>query len=641
MFAQIESFKKKADSLLLVLPKIKYIERVDALNQVAEYLRFYSTDSSVSFANEALQLADSIGYKKGIADAKLWIGYGFDHEAKYDLAFDYESQALRIYQELNDKRGLAMANNLIGLIFRRQEKIDQSRNYILESLKYYEELGDEENVAVIEVNIGILKQKEKKYEEALPYMQKALPTLRKYNRVDFIGGCLFYIGETYEYLSKYDSASFYYRSCIQYSIESNNRRFIATVSYKYGRLLLTLKKNKEAKEIAELGLKASQEGGFQNEKKNMFELFSKIYSLEENFEKALYYYQSYATLNDSIIKSSTGSNIQNLQLKLENERKQAEFDRLKAESNQRKFFLYSLIILLSFGAFTIAVLINRFRIKSKSEIELRQKNLQIQRTLREEEALRVEAERLRHRAEEANKIKSEFLAIAAHDIKNPIQSILGFTQLMLNESTTTKEQKEGINIIRNATNRILDLVNNLLKSAELENEHLQLSLTETNLSDILKAVIEDNLAYAATKSISIEVQVENNLYSIADPLYIRDVFENLLSNAIKYSPLGKKVMVVASLKQPEMNENNQKIRIQFVDEGLGIRPSEMERLFGKFQRLSARPTGGESSTGLGLSIVKKIVDLHHAKIWVKSKGEGSGSTFFLEMNAISIQEPPA
>jgi signal transduction histidine kinase len=110
---------------------------------------------------------------------------------------------------------------------------------------------------------------------------------------------------------------------------------------------------------------------------------------------------------------------------------------------------------------------------------------------------------------------------------------------------------------------------------------------------------------------------------------IREAIDNLISNAIKYSPIGGKITVVVS------HEHSNTI-IRIADEGAGLSPEDLGRLFGRFQRLSAKPTAGESSTGLGLSIVKRIIDMHGGKVTADSDGPGRGSTFTVALPATEM-----
>jgi signal transduction histidine kinase len=110
---------------------------------------------------------------------------------------------------------------------------------------------------------------------------------------------------------------------------------------------------------------------------------------------------------------------------------------------------------------------------------------------------------------------------------------------------------------------------------------------------------------------------------------MREAIDNLISNAIKYSPIGGKIAVL-------VNREQNKTVIRIADEGAGLSPEDLGRLFGRFQRLSAKPTAGESSTGLGLSIVKRIIDMHGGEVTAQSGGPGQGSTFTVTLPATEL-----
>jgi signal transduction histidine kinase len=122
------------------------------------------------------------------------------------------------------------------------------------------------------------------------------------------------------------------------------------------------------------------------------------------------------------------------------------------------------------------------------------------------------------------------------------------------------------------------------------------------------------------------VSAPSNIVTMCDTDRIREAIDNLLSNAIKYSPIGGKISVAVTHE-----DDNTVIRV--ADQGAGLSPEDLGRLFGRFQRLSAKPTAGESSTGLGLSIVKRIIDMHGGEVAAKSDGPGQGSTFTIFLPA--------
>jgi signal transduction histidine kinase len=148
-----------------------------------------------------------------------------------------------------------------------------------------------------------------------------------------------------------------------------------------------------------------------------------------------------------------------------------------------------------------------------------------------------------------------------------------------------------------------------------------------DIAALVGEVADANQPSAANKQQTIAVSAPPNFVTMCDADRMREAIDNLVSNAIKYSPIGGKIRLVVS------HENNSTI-IRIADQGAGLSPEDLGRLFGRFQRLSAKPTAGESSTGLGLSIVKRIIDMHGGQVTADSAGPGQGSTFTVVLPAI-------
>jgi signal transduction histidine kinase len=183
--------------------------------------------------------------------------------------------------------------------------------------------------------------------------------------------------------------------------------------------------------------------------------------------------------------------------------------------------------------------------------------------------------------------------------------------------------------ISQASTQMFSLVTNLLTVNSAEQGLLKPTLSKTNVGAILHTVCEQFKEFAAVKNITLRIDASQSevLNAIADEQMLREVLENLLSNAVKYSPHGKNVFV-------RMKAGNDAVRVEVQDEGQGISEEDRKKLFGKFSRLSARPTGGEHSTGLGLSIVKTMVEAMNGRVWCESEvGDGllTGATFIVEL----------
>jgi signal transduction histidine kinase len=141
--------------------------------------------------------------------------------------------------------------------------------------------------------------------------------------------------------------------------------------------------------------------------------------------------------------------------------------------------------------------------------------------------------------------------------------------------------------------------------------------------------VEANQPLATNKQQTIVVTAPPHLATMCDIDRIREAIDNLASNAIKYSPIGGRISVLVS-------HDEASIIIRVTDQGAGLSPEDLGRLFGRFQRLSAKPTAGESSTGLGLSIVKRIIDMHGGEVTAESEGPGKGSTFSITLPAAEM-----
>jgi signal transduction histidine kinase len=227
------------------------------------------------------------------------------------------------------------------------------------------------------------------------------------------------------------------------------------------------------------------------------------------------------------------------------------------------------------------------------------------------------------RLQRANGFKNEILGTVAHDLKNPLGVILGRTE-MLTELISTGASKEGITSqidhIRDATKRLTSMVDHLISDAMADAFDITIRREPVDIAALVTDVADANQPLAVNKQQTINVSAPSNIVTMCDTDRIREAIDNLLSNAIKYSPIGGRISVVVTHE-----DDNTVIRV--ADEGAGLSPEDLGRLFGRFQRLSAKPTAGESSTGLGLSIVKRIIDMHGGEVTANSDGPGQGSTF--------------
>jgi signal transduction histidine kinase len=268
-------------------------------------------------------------------------------------------------------------------------------------------------------------------------------------------------------------------------------------------------------------------------------------------------------------------------------------------------------------------------------VDLNGANLEISRQLeilgeqsREIEMSNATLQEQNETLETLNQEKNELMAIVAHDLKNPIAAIRGLADLVHSGMIEQDETPPVLGQIVQTSDRMLELVKNLLDVNRLESGGIQMSIVSFDILPVIHSMQAQYEQQAKSKNIHIFVHNTATVSTVlADEQAVIQVLDNLISNAVKYSPHGKQVFV-------RVLRNAQNVRVEVQDEGEGISEADMTKLFGKFARLSARPTGGEHSTGLGLSIVKKMVEAMNGRVWCESE-LGKGATFIVKLPSVS------
>ena len=234
------------------------------------------------------------------------------------------------------------------------------------------------------------------------------------------------------------------------------------------------------------------------------------------------------------------------------------------------------------------------------------------------------------RLRRSNEFKNEVLGTVAHDLRNPLGVIMGRAELM-NELVTIEpapieKLRDQLAHIRASAGQLSEMVNDLISDAMMDAHNIAIRHEQVDLVPMLGEIVSASRAQAEKKGQSIQLMSPPHQLWNCDPDRLREAIDNLVSNAIKYSPVGGQIELM-------MNVDVEHIVIRVKDQGPGLSEEDISRVFGRFQRLSARPTGGESSTGLGLSIVKRIVELHGGRIGAESAGPGRGAIFTIRLPA--------
>jgi signal transduction histidine kinase len=231
-----------------------------------------------------------------------------------------------------------------------------------------------------------------------------------------------------------------------------------------------------------------------------------------------------------------------------------------------------------------------------------------------------------------NSQKDDFLGMAAHDLKNPLMSIRDLAQAIEAGGLNSTDTREFAGLIHTSADRMFALIKDLLNTNAIEQGGIKVAQELFDMNMLMQNIIATYSRQAEAKSISIRFTQDppgQAIFCFADPSLTLQVMDNIVSNAIKYSPAGKNVLIRV-IRQPIRF-----VRVEVQDEGQGLTEEDKRKLFGRFTKLSARPTAGEHSTGLGLSIAKNLVELMNGRIWCESEVD-NGATFIVELPSRAV-----
>lgn len=245
------------------------------------------------------------------------------------------------------------------------------------------------------------------------------------------------------------------------------------------------------------------------------------------------------------------------------------------------------------------------------------------RKIASEELSRVYARerKARDEAEEANRAKDFFLAVVSHELRSPLNAILGWTKILLTKQLDQETRRNALETIEKSARSQAKLIEDLIDSARVSSGKLRLEFRTINLFEIIKTVYNLQTPAAQTKKIKLQFSADReNIQVFGDPMRLQQVFTNLLSNALKFTNEGGTVQV-------NVQTLDESAKVTVTDDGQGIKPELLPVIFSQFQQGDEKTSRDRSGLGLGLSIVKILIEKHNGQVQAESDGVGKGSTF--------------
>lgn len=223
--------------------------------------------------------------------------------------------------------------------------------------------------------------------------------------------------------------------------------------------------------------------------------------------------------------------------------------------------------------------------------------------------------------------QNQALSIFTHDLKNPLASIVTAAELIKDEKSNPQAIDDMCNLISKAGRKMTNTINKLLETAREEACEINLRFAKLDFAELIKNVVTTNRILANKKNQKLKINTETHPFVLADENKLTEIADNLINNTIKYSQKNKNIIIT-------VKERNNHAVLEVCDEGPGLSEEDKKNLFQRFTKLSAQPTGEESSAGLGLSIVKALVEAHDGIVWAESEGKDKGSKFVVEIPVI-------
>lgn len=662
LFAENGISQTQVDSLKNLLPHAPEKEKINILVKIGFFLSSENPNEAIKFLDEAIELADETGNEWNKADALFNKGVALWHLGKINESDEYYNQAIPIYEAYFDSASLIKVYNSQAINHQMRGNVDKAFETFLHSLDFAKKIDDKATIFNTLLNIGIMYDNNSNYEKCLYYYNEALRYAR-YSDRSSLALLQSYIAEVYLTTKNYPKAEEFLNRAIENSklsndknsliwaysslgkIELGKKNFAKAESYYKESLALALKTDFKLDIIhayTDLGKYYNATNNLQNAEKNLLEALTlseelktlpdlnivygelaNLYSKRMDYKKAFEFHKKYKSISDTLYSISNSQQIAELDAKYELKQSEKQTELLKNENelqkkviNSQKIIALVIAILAILSIVLIWVLLrNRTKIL-KANTEMLLKNQEIEKNQKEISEKNRDLAGL-------NATKDKFFSIIAHDLRNPIAGFVNISELLEQEyeRLTDEDKKDILKQMSSSSKNLIMLLENLLTWARLSSNKIEIYSEKLILSEIVDYSIHPYLQSAINKKIKVTVDVPSNIFINTDRFIFQAIAGNLINNAIKFSNQHTEINVGY-----ENSENYNHLFIR--DHGIGIEESQLRNIFVLGKASAGKGTMGESGTGLGLVLVKELVDKLGWSIEVKSK-VNSGTEFKL------------
>jgi signal transduction histidine kinase len=608
--------------LLLVISSSTLTAQVDTASILTAYQRGMNfteaqADSINFYADYIDHAAPKTNYPKAKVLALRLHGFYYENKADYKRAIDYYLQTLDEAKKINDIDHEINALTDLAVMYTEMKQPWKAKEVYLECVTLRKQYGDAASLITSYINLAPLYNHLGLYDSALYFLQEGLRIgkPREEKGLQDLSNLYNNLGQTYYFLKDYDKAIMYFAGNYKHHLPGKGLAAKATLWFDVLNLADAYTQKgllDSASKYAAMAMSLADELNSRSKQSDTYQVLSKLAQGRGDFKRAYEYQSMWYQLDTAIVNGEAYKVIAELETKYEARQHENEMLLLQGEISQQRF--HTRIMLIAIGSLLLIAIVAAMAFVVKRKV-----NRQLQAT---NDLVTRQNERL----SELNYEKNSLISIVSHDLSTPFASIGMWSQLLQSEvSNLTMEQKKALSRIEQATAYGEKLIRHILNVEKVQTNQHKLQLENLDLHIFSESVIDTFLATAARKNIQLHLECpDKSLYFLSDRQLLSRMLENLLSNAIKYTEQGKNVWM-------SVNEEKDAISIKVRDEGVGIEKDELPRLFSKYSKISSQPTNGEPSTGLGLSIVKRICEELNGQISCESRvGEGSIFTVVLK-----------
>ncbi|MCB8964333.1 MAG: tetratricopeptide repeat-containing sensor histidine kinase [Bacteroidales bacterium] len=563
-----------------------YKLEAEMYQQIAYHYRLlHDLNRAIEYSLKAMNIKINHKIYDDIANNYSFIGSLHRDLKNFDLAEDYYLKAYEIWLKENDDPGLSEAYNNLGIIYEEKNDYQKALEYLSKSLDLSKKLNDSLGIATTYNNIGLIYTRIEQIDYGINAYIKSLNISNKINEISSYLNTCNNIAKAY--LKKNDLAQ--------------SEKYVNTV----------INKIKEVDDLTII--------------QETYEILSEVNGRKGNYKKAYEYKKIQLAYNDSLYNQQQIRNIIEMQTRFESEAKEREIQILKKDSDikqleydRQKFFQRILLIISVLLFILIISAVTSFVIIRRSNKLLAQKNAEFEdaniKLLESEKSLK-----------ELNATKDKLFSIIAHDLRNPFNALMGFSDLLeRNYSLLSEEERlEYIGVISDSTQNLYKLLDNLLQWTRAQTGAITYTPENFKLRNLVVQETEILIPSSEKKKINLSISIDENTTVLADKNSIATVIRNLVSNAIKFTPSNGKIEIGA-------HRTDKSILVSVTDTGVGINSEDLEKIFMVDSSFTTKGTANETGTGLGLLLCKEFVEKNNGKIWVDST-KGKGSTFYFTL----------